>query len=60
MKKYIILDTEETRDFCKSLIGSTCIKLGEEINNSTGTIFWRMETEDGELVFLESELKEVL
>lgn len=58
MKKYIILDTEETREFCESLIGSTCIKLGEEIKNDI--LYLNMETEDGELVFLESEVKEVL
>lgn len=59
MTKYIILDTEETRDFCYNLVGTICYKIGEEINNTTNTLFYKMQTLDGELLFLPEELKEV-
>lgn len=62
MKKYIILDTEMTRDFCESLIGTigTYKSSSEDKVTSVGTIqYIHLETLDGELVFKPEELEEI-
>ena len=53
MKKYTILNTESTREFCKDLIGNAFEYIGEK----DGYII--LNTIDGELLFAEDEIKEI-
>ena len=50
MKKYVILDTESTRDFANSLIGM--IFEGELLEDNT----FKLNTLDGELFFNDNEV----
>ena len=53
MKKYTILSTESTKEFCKDLIGNAfeCIEKKDD--------FIILNTIDGELLFAEDEVKEI-
>ena len=53
MKKYVILDTESTRDFANSLIGM--IFEGELVEDNT----FKLNTLDGELFFNDNEVAEL-
>ena len=53
MKKYTILSTESTKEFCKDLIGNAF----ECIGKKDGYII--LNTIDGELLFAEDEVKEI-
>ena len=53
MKKYTILNTESTREFCEDLIGNAF----ECIGKKDGYII--LDTIDGELLFDEDEVKEI-
>ena len=53
MKKYVILDTESTRDFANSLIGM--IFEGELLEDNT----FKLNTFDGELFFNDNEVAEL-
>ena len=53
MKKYTILNTESTREFCKDLIGNAFECIGEKDD------YIILNTIDGELLFTEEEVKEI-
>lgn len=52
MKLYRILETETTKDFCKSLIGMVC-------QGAVKGEYIELYTCDGKLLFKENEVKEV-
>ena len=53
MKKYSILNTESTQEFCKDLIGNAFECIGKEDN------YIILDTIDGELMFTEDEVVEI-
>ncbi len=53
MKKYTILNTESTREFCEDLIGNAFECIGNKDN------YIILNTMDGELLFTEDEVREI-